>query len=300
MMQSLAAAVSGLQAEEIAMDVVANNIANANTTAFKGSESSFATLLSETLSAGSAPSTGLGGTNPVQVGLGTQVATIRPNMAEGSPQETGNPMDVAINGNGFLVLQGSQGTSYSRDGALTIDAQGNLVQAGSGAQVEGWMPSGGPTTTLTWNESSTSPAPTSTTPSPITVPQTVTGTTGTMALSSVAIGPNGVIVGTYQDASGNSEQLVVGQIATATFPNPAGLIATSGNSYVVGPDSGAAAYEQPGSSGAGSFLVGALEQSNVDIGTELTNMIVAERSYQVDAKVITTADSMLQSLIQVQ
>jgi len=296
MMQSLAAAVSGLDAEETAMNLVANNIANANTTAYKDSEASFATMLSQTLSGGSAPTTTMGGTNPVQIGLGTQIGAVTTNMAEGAPTETGNPMDVAINGNGFLVVRSASGTAYSRDGALSMDAQGNLVQADSGAQVEGWQPAGGSTTTLTWTAGSAPGAPT-----PINIPQTVTGTGGTtLSLSSLTISPNGVIIGTYQDANGNSEQAAVGQIAEATFSNPEGLVAAGGNAYIAGADSGTPNYVQPGSSGGGSFLVGALEQSNVDIGTELTNMIVAERSYQVDAKVITTADSMLQSLIQVQ
>jgi len=306
MMQSLAAAVSGLQGEQTAMNVIAENIANVNTTGFKGSDVNFATLLSQQLSSGSAPTKSSGGTDPMEIGLGTSVGSITTNMSEGPLQETSNPLDIAIEGNGFLTLSGSQGVVYSRDGALGLDANGNLVQASSGAIVEGWTPAGGPTTNLTWTESSTTPAPTSTTPGPLNIPGTYTPSGGSAEqLSGVAISPDGIVVATYEGSGGASTQVVVGQIALAVFPNPSGLVAVGQNAYTPGPNALASGgtgvpFAQPGSNGAGALAVGALEQSNVDISTELTNMIVAERTYEVDAKVITSSDNMLQALIQIQ
>ncbi|MDA8345033.1 MAG: flagellar hook-basal body complex protein [Thermaerobacter sp.] len=297
MMQALSSAVAGLDGEQTAMNVIGNNIANVNTTGFKSSSADFTTLLSQVLSSGSSPVlTGtapgtpvLGGTNPVEVGLGVGIGSINQNMAQGPLQQTGNPLDVAIQGNGFLTLSGAQGTVYSRDGGLEIDSNGDLVQASTGSLVEGWQASA--TGTITQSQTVT----------PLQIPQTYTPSGGTQeSLAAVAIGSNGVITATYQGASGTSNQVTVAQIALGTFPNANGLVAVSGTSYVVGPNSGSVTYAGPGSSGAGALAVGSLEQSNVDISQELTNMIVAERSYQVDAKVITTADTMLQSLIQIQ
>ncbi len=311
MMQALSSAVAGLDGEQTAMNVIGNNIANVNTIGFKSSSVDFTTLLSQLLSSGSAPvivggKAVLGGTNPQAVGLGVGIGTVTQNMAQGSLQQTGNPLDIAIQGNGFLTLQSTQGTVYSRDGGLEIDSNGDLVQASTGSLVEGYQPtitSSGTTPPTYAVGTYTPPAyPTATKPSPITIPQaiTVTGGTGTYNLGSVAIGADGTITATYQNSSGASSQVVLGQVAVAVVPNENGMVPVAGNAYTTGPNSGLPQYTGAGTNGAGSFAVGSLEQSNVDISQELTNMIVAERSYQVDAKVITTADSMLQSLIQVQ
>jgi flagellar hook protein FlgE len=323
MMQALSSAVAGLDGEQTAMNVIGNNIANVNTIGFKSSSVDFTTLLSQLLSSGSAPvitagKPTLGGTNPQAVGLGVGIGSITQNMAQGSLQQTGNPLDVAIQGNGFLVLTGTQGTVYSRDGGLEIDAQGDLVQASTGSLVEGFQPTPPPTPGSPWAVPAgnlipptgtawtpTYPAAGSTTGlAPINIPQQVTSGGTTYDLASVAIGSNGQITGTYQGtASGGSVssiQVLIGQIPVATFPNENGLIPVAGNAFTAGPNAGTFSLVGPGTSGGGSFAVGSLEQSNVDISQELTNMIVAERSYQVDAKVITTADDMLQSLIQVQ
>ncbi len=304
MMQALSSAVAGLDGEQTAMNVIGNNIANVNTTGFKSSSVDFTTLLSQVLSAGSSPvvstagAATLGGTNPMAVGLGVGIGSINQNMAQGPLQQTGNPLDIAIQGNGFLSLQGAQGTVYSRDGGLEIDANGNLVQASTGALVTGWQPPSPYYSTSTVNSGWT--ATTTNTPAPITIPQTIGTGSSAQQISSVAIGTDGTITATYEGANGTSTQAVVGTIAIGTFPNQNGLVAVAGTSYVPGPNSGKVTYSVAGTSGAGALAVGALEQSNVDISQELTNMIVAERSYQVDAKVITTADTMLQSLIGIQ
>ncbi len=317
MMQALSSAVAGLDGEQTAMNVIGNNIANVNTTGFKSSSVNFSTLLSQVLSSGSAPVTTagkptLGGTNPMAIGLGVGIGSISQNMSQGSLQQTGNPLDIAIQGNGFLTLSGAQGTVYSRDGGLEIDSNGNLVQASTGSLVEGWQPtitSNG--TTPPSDSVGTYTAPTfpvasssaTNLPGPIVIPQTITTTgTGTTQynLAAVAIGTDGTITGTYQSSTGTSQQVVLGQIAIATFPNQNGLVPVAGNAYTTGPNSGISSFTGAGTNGAGSLAVGALEQSNVNISQELTNMIVAERSYQVDAKVITTADTMLQALINIQ
>ncbi len=325
MMQALSSAVAGLDGEQTAMNVIGNNIANVNTIGFKSSSVDFTTLLSQLLSSGSAPVVGtsgptLGGTNPQAVGLGVGIGSITQNMAQGSLEQTGNPLDLAIQGNGFFMLKGSQGLVYSRDGGLEVDSNGDLVQASTGSLVEGFQPSGltnggtvpnnaivpPPSGTTQWTATyPTSTSGTSNQPAAIVIPQTLKDSSGnSYSLGSLAIGANGQITGTYQGTSTSGTtltmQVIVGQIPLATFTNENGLIPVAGNAYTTGPNSGGASLSGPGTNGAGALSVGALEQSNVDISQELTNMIVAERSYQVDAKVITTADTMLQSLIQVQ
>ena len=308
MMQALSSAVAGLDGEQTAMNVIGNNIANLNTTGFKASSVDFVTLLSQVLSTGSAPvlvagKPALGGTNPMTVGLGVGVGSIAQDMSQGSLQQTGNPLDLAIQGNGFFVLSGAQGTVYSRDGGLEVDANGDLVQASTGSLVEGYqtgitVTSGVASGTYT---PPTFPVTTTANLAPIEIPPQATlsgGTTGN--LSSLAIGADGTITATYQDNTGNSQQMDLGQIAIATVPNENGMVPVAGNAFAIGPNAGAVSFTGAGTNGGGSLAVGSLEQSNVDISKELTNMIVAERSYQADADVITTANNMMQSLIQVQ
>ncbi len=143
MLRSLFSGVAGLKSHQTRMDTIGNNIANVNTYGFKSGRTTFADTLNQTLSGASAPTTGLGGTNPKQIGLGTGVASIDTIFTDGSVQSTGKNTDLCLSGNGLFEVKNGQGTYYTRDGAFEFDASGNYVLPGSGLFVQGWMASGG-------------------------------------------------------------------------------------------------------------------------------------------------------------
>lgn len=138
MMRSLYSGITGLRNFQIAMDVVGNNIANINTVGFKASRVNFETMLSQTLKAGSAPQGNVGGTNPMQIGLGSQVSSIDKIMTQGSFQNTGVKTDLAIQGDGFFIVSNGNAYYYTRAGAFTLDSDGYLIQTSTGYKVQGW------------------------------------------------------------------------------------------------------------------------------------------------------------------
>lgn len=235
MMRSLYSAISGLKNHQIKMDVIGNNIANVNTTGFKRSRTSFATALSQSMKGASEPSVGgLGGTNPMQVGLGAMLGSIDQIMTQGSSQTTGNATDMMLQGPGFFVLD-KNGTVYSRSGAFTKDSVGNLVDAGTGAKVQGLMFASAAAEATATADIKTTAAGVQPTLVPI---QIVIGskpyTPGTQgngtepALDSFSIDQKGVITGVYitpatTTAAAITETHKIGQIAVAGFPNDAGL-----------------------------------------------------------------------------
>ena len=137
MLRALSSGVSGLRANQAALDVIGNNLANVNTPGFKGARTSFVDLLSQTLKGEQAPSGGRGGINPMQIGLGAALGAVRPNMAQGAVESTDNPTDLAIQGEGFFVLAENGQRVYTRAGAFALDAEGALVDAATGLRVQG-------------------------------------------------------------------------------------------------------------------------------------------------------------------
>lgn len=139
-LRSLFSGISGLQTHQVRLDVISNNIANVNTTAFKASRVRFEDILSQTTEIATAPESGRGGQNPVQVGLGVTGASIQRDMRQGSIETTGRSTDLAIQGNGFFVLRNGESVAeyYSRDGSFEVDADGDLVKASNGYRVQGW------------------------------------------------------------------------------------------------------------------------------------------------------------------
>jgi flagellar hook protein FlgE len=292
MMRGMYAAISGLEAHQTMLDVTANNLANVDTVGFKSQSTDFADELSQQISSATSPNSFSGGTNAEQIGLGVQVGAVESNMNEGSFQTTGNPLDVAIQGGGFLEvanaaaptaaaptaadLQGAVPDAstfqYTRAGNLTVNSNGYLVTQtgqyviGQGTQVTGGQTQPNGTEQL------------------INIPTSA---------SNVAIGKNGQI--TYTAADGTPQ--TAGYLEMSSFPNPAGLTRDGGNTYSASPSSGSPTAGTPGGSGLGSTIGGTLEMSNVDMATEFTNMITAERGYQANSKVITTADQMLQTVV---
>lgn len=445
MMGAFYSGVSGLKSQTYALDVISNNIANVSTTGYKAQRVSFSDLLSQTLSAATAPDGNLGGTNAEQIGLGVGINSTDINMTQGSSESTGVDTDVAISGDGFLVVQGgSQGQyQYTRDGELTIDSNGNITV--NGYKVCGWdnytesadgtyanntdksvaplniysgtdasgntvnkkimapevtttstfsgnLPSSVTASTtassansktstvsvydaqgneydlsVTWSKTAVNsdgttdwtwtaatPATTaaakislsnatgtlefdssgkivttksadSATPAITITPASTVGTaafTDTLnftglstynassttdssiivvtdgcpagTLQSEAIGSDGTITGTYS----NGKTQPLGQIAVADFTNSQGLNKIGSNLYATSNNSGAVTYNVPGSSGTGTLSADTLEASNVDLANELSQMMITERAYQGNTKAISTADEMLQYLLQ--
>lgn len=274
MIRSLYSAISGLKNHQVKMDVIGNNIANVNTTGFKKSRVTFSTMLSQTLKGASAPITGgppnIGGTNPMQVGLGVSLGSIDQIMTQGSVQSTGNPTDMMIQGPGLFVLT-TNGTDrvYSRAGAFSLDALGYLVDPGTGAQV------------LADDDD---PA------LPIFIDQAL--------YSRFNVDPQGTITGYALDGTPTTLQ----SIAIAKFTNPAGLANLGGNFYQETNNSGpyviygADAADEPYPTGT-VLVPNAVEMSNVDLSTEFTDMIVTQRGFQANSRVITVSDTLLEELI---
>ena len=313
MLRSLFAGISGLRVNQTALDVTGNNIANANTVGFKSSSAVFSDTLSQMLTAASAPARSgtLGGTNAIQIGLGTQLAAVKTNFTQGANETTGVATDMMLSGDGFFVV-GDGGNKYlTRAGAFSFDASGNLVGP-DGKQVQGYAVTtyedgtGKPIGTDQDNATGLTDA----TPlKPINLKMNDTADNPALTtyfggadpkpeLQSYTIGADGTITGTYS----NGERLAIAKIAVANVQNPQGLEKAGDSEYVVSPNSGAIEYGVPGQvtdyGQNAKITTGALEMSNVDLSSEFTNLILAQRGFQAASKVITTSDEVLDTLIQ--
>ena len=260
MIRSLWISKTGLEAQQTQMDVISNNLANINTVGFKRSRAVFEDLLYQNIRQPGAQSS-----QQAQIPSGLQIGTgVRPIAAErihtqGNLQQTGNKLDVAIQGEGFFqVLMPDGTTAYTRDGSLQTDNQGQLVTA-NGFVIQ--------------------PA--------LTIPANAT---------SVTIGQDGVVSVTQ---AGSAAAVQVGSLQLATFINPAGLESKGQNLYLETAASGAPSTNVPGTNGAGTLSQGMVETSNVNVVEELVNMIQAQRAYEINSKSITTSDQMLQRLSQI-
>jgi flagellar hook protein FlgE len=419
MLRSLFSGVSGLEAHQTMLDVVGNNIANVNTPGFKDSDAEFEDTLSQVIKSAGSPQGAQGGSNPAQVGLGVQVAAVSTNWSQGPTQTTGVDTDLMIQGDGFFVVNDGGQQVYTRNGAFSPDANGNLTTA-DGAVVQGWTATNGtvntngqvgpiklplgssmaPTATTAVGLVGNLPAVTTagttidnqvtgynaqgiatqytlqysytanaTTPGnpgtwalsvidPSTTPPTTTALGGTTlsfvtaaptppattpavgtysgtpnpavyttaggqainfdlsgvtnfggqntvaigtadgntmgSLSSYSISPDGTIEGVYS----NGMKQPLGQIAMATFNNPQGLAKAGNSDYTESVNSGQAQIGVASTGSRGSLVSGALEGSNVDLSQEFSNLIIAERGFEANSKVITTSDDILQALVQ--
>ena len=410
MLRSLFSGVAGLRNHQFRMDVIGNNIANINTIGFKSGRVRFAEALSQMLQ-GASPGDGTrGGTNPLQIGLGVQLAGVDNMFTQGTLQTTGLGTDLAIQGQGFFILGDGKGLSYTRDGAFGFDAQGRLVDPTSGRIVQGYaadatgaIPAGtalagirinldaispaNPSTTLTIHgnlnadPADTNPAEVTATvydslgnqhtltlkltktatantwDVAVTAPSGATGGTGTLTfnpdgtfasstvtnisipgtgganaitLDMTSAGTNpfraltqtagastpfifnqdgyaaGTITRTSIDAQGhivasfsNGVTRTLAQIGMARFANESGLSKGEGNSWTESLNSGRAVVAQAGAGSLGTIAAGALEGSNVDLAQEFTDLIVAQRGFQANARIITTGDEMLTELVNI-
>ena len=274
MLRSMYSGVSGLRTHQTMMDVVGNNIANVNTAGFKASTTVFQDVLSQTLQGAAAPGVPAGttgGTNPAQVGLGVQLAGISTNTSQGSSQLTGRATDLAVQGDGYFAIQQNGEELYTRAGSFNIDATGQLTTA-SGGLVRA-VPG----------------SPGATAGGFIQVPMDG-------SIESFSIGPDGNVSGVRADGTGMQD---LGQVALATFPNPGGLEKVGGSLLRVSQNSGAVILGAgaPGTNGRGTLAVGVLEMSNVDLAQEFTNLIVAQRGFQANSRIISASDELLQDLV---
>ncbi|HNR32637.1 MAG TPA: flagellar hook protein FlgE [Candidatus Hydrogenedentes bacterium] len=414
--------VNGLLVQQRKLDVVASNIANVNTTGYRGARVLFQDLFSQTLAGGSAPVGNFGGTNPLQVGLGVQIASIDTNFEQGSLITTGVSSDLAIQGAGFFILSDGLNDRYSRDGSFRINANGVLVDPATGLRVRGFManeqgvidtnaaptditiPVGatgivratenatlignlnadvaaGTTVTrsitvydslgtarevsllftktantnewsweATFNGVTVSPVPAGTitfSPDGTLVDDPLTPQDETLGLISIPVAafptdtalpatpfefaihfgaltqlsmgadansdvtlrnqdgfPRGVLqsfnIGGNGEINGvftNGLTKVIAQVALATFANVSGLERDGNNLFRETPASGTAQVGGPQSGGRGSVSGGVLENSNVDLGAEFSNLIITQRGFQANARTISAADTLLQETV---
>jgi flagellar hook protein FlgE len=413
MMRALFAGVSGLRNHQTKMDVIGNNIANVNTTAFKSSRVTFKEAFVQLLQGASRPPGNTGGINPIQIGTGMNVASIDQLFTQGSLETTGQPLDLAIQGDALFTLSDGPRRVYTRAGNFQLDAQGHLIAPSSGFVVQGinadalgnfstgaaigpiqlrlgdkapakqtsqvtlsgnldsnaaigdthsmsitvYDSTGAPqvlqlsftkTATGAWDWTPTcataaiTPAGTGSitfsntgslssftypggggtitlTPangaSPFSIsinPGTINGIDGLASysnpsnavinsqdgyiagsLQSISVDPKGVISGYFTNGVTRS----LAQIALGQFTNPSGLLRSGDNTYLESANSGSAVVGFAGGTITSAITPGALEGSNVDISQEFTNMIVAQRGFQANARVITSSDEMLQELV---
>jgi flagellar hook protein FlgE len=295
MMAGMYAAISGLDANQAMLNETAADLANVNTVGYKAASVTFADSLTQVMHGASGPTPTNGGSNPEQIGLGVQVEATVNEMSEGAFQTTNDPLDVAIEGNGFLrvgpgapkegkLTEGlPTNVNYTRAGDLTTDAAGYLTTQ-SGEYVIGR------------NAEVTSEAETGDT---YTAGKKDTYIQIPPGSSNITIGENGAV--SYTDENPESKQylqrVTAGYLSLATFANESGLERLGGSLWAGTSNSGTPLVGTPDTSGYGSTIGGELEMSNVDLAGEMTNMITAERGYQANSRVISTADEMLSTLV---
>lgn len=257
MNQALWVAKTGLDAQQTRMTVISNNLANANTTAFKSDHASFQDLLYQNVrQPGGASSQQTQLPSGLMVGTGVQVVSTQKHFTQGNIQQTGNALDLAVNGRGFFqVLKPDGSTAYTRDGSFQINAQGQLVTSTGYAVQPG-----------------------------IQIPA---------AAQSITIGADGTV---SVQLAGQANPVQVGTLTLTDFINPAGLQSDGQNLYSETASSGPAQQAAPGLSGMGTLQQGATESSNVNVVEQLVDMIETQRAYEMSSKAISTVDSMLSRL----
>ena len=259
MINSLWISKTGMQAQQTQLDVISNNMANVSTNGFKRASAVFEDLMYQNLrQVGAAADEQNQLPTGLQLGLGVRTVATSRQFTQGSLQQSGNQLDIAVNGTGFLQVALPDGTTgYTRDGSLQVDAQGRLVTSGG-------LPIAGD----------------------ITVPAEA---------QNVTISADGIV---SAKLPGNPDPQQIGNIELASFINPAGLEPLGQNMYAETVASGAPNNGAPGTGGLGKLMQGYVETSNVNVVQELVTMIQTQRAYEMNSKAITTSDQMLQRLSQ--
>jgi flagellar hook protein FlgE len=276
------AGVAGLRSHQTMLDVTSSNLANVNTTGYKSSRVTFEDTLYQTVrgSTGGALATA-GGVNPLQLGLGVGVGSVDGIFSQGSAQVTNRGTDVAIQGEGFFVVQDPAGQQlFTRAGSFGWDSAGNFVTS-NGNLVVGW--NGGSPPDGTPVDTTGAAAPIGMAPADL------------ANISDIGVAADGTISG--RDDTG--AVVYLGTIALASFQNVNGLNRVGDTMYAASPASGVPDIGVAGTAARGSMEGGALEMSNVDIAQEFTQLILAQRGFQANARTITTSDEVLQEVVNI-
>ena len=299
MMRSLYSGISGLKNHQTRMDVIGNNIANVNTTGYKMSRVIFQDIFSQTVSGGKANTDISGGTNPMQIGLGIKLSTVDVIHTAAPFGRTDNPFDMMVSGDGFFVVEAPGGLLYTRAGNFKLDDAGYLTTS-DGYYVQGYT---GDLTEIFDPQDPTDPKfeidYDALTPIRLRYEKEVPGanqgdpTTKKMIdLVGFAVGDDGSV-----SVMIDNEKVVIAKIALAMFSNPGGLEKAGGSMYRVTASSGEPVYTLAQANGAGDIKGGGLEMSNVDLATEFTDMIVTQRGFQANSRIITVSDTLLEELV---
>jgi len=253
---ALNVARTGLEAQDARMRVIANNLANVGTTAFKRDRANFATLAYQDARVAGQQSSGeTQYATGLNLGTGVSIQSTTHIATQGALNTTDNSLDMAISGEGYFVVAQPNGTTaYTRDGSFTRSAEGQMVTS------QGYVVQ-----------------------PPITIPE---------GAQSITVGDDGTVSVTTQ---GNATPTQIGQITTASFANPAGLQATGDNFLLETSASGPAQIGVAGSAGHGTVKQGMLESSNVNVVQELVDMIECQRAYEINSKMISAVDDMLKN-----
>jgi len=255
MLRSLFIAATGMEAQKLNIDVIANNLANANTVGYKKSRADFQELIYQSLrTPGATSAEGAQIPSGIQVGLGVRPVAVQKIFQQGDFVQTGNSLDLVIEGDGFFQILMPDGTiAYTRSGAFKLDSEGRIVNS------DGYPLEPG-----------------------ITVPSNTLN---------ITVGSDGKV--TVLQA-GSTTPTEIGQIELARFINPGGLKAIGRSLYVNTASSGEATTGNPGAEGIGTIAQGFVEMSNVNVVEEMVNMIISQRAYEISSKAVQTSDEMLQ------
>ena len=254
MMRSLMTAGNGMIAQQHNLDVIANNLANVNTAGFKQQRAEFQDLMYQTVHGAAMSQEGAATpTESLQIGMGTRIAATASNFKAGTLETTGNPLNMAISGNGFFKLKGGDGKPvYTRDGSFKLNGDGKIVNSdGLFLDTDVEIPNG---------------------------------------TTAVYVDKTGTVRGIK---AGETDASDLGKIGLTAFPNPGGLLRLGNNLFGATEGSGPVAEGAPGAAGMGDLTSGAIETSNVEVVEEMTRMITAQRAYEINSKAIQTADDML-------
>ncbi|MBU8594850.1 flagellar basal-body rod protein FlgF [Shouchella clausii] len=263
MIRSMYSGISGMKGFQTKLDVVGNNIANVNTHGFKKGRVMFQDMVSQQVQGPMAATPDRGGVNSKQIGSGSMVGAIDTVHTGGGNQYTGRELDLAINGDGYFAVQIGADTFYTRAGNIYIDNEGNVVNS-SGAYLLG----------ADGNRLQIDPALLD-------------------DMEGISVNKQGEIIVSIQ----GQENSITLQLGVANFANPEGLNSAGGSLFTATPASGPANLVIPGTQGTGEIQSGYLEMSNVDLAEEFSEMIVAQRGFQANSRIITTSDEILQELV---
>ncbi|WP_363549222.1 flagellar basal body rod protein FlgG [Caldifermentibacillus hisashii] len=298
MLRSMYSGISGMKNMQIKLDVIGNNIANVNTFGFKKGRITFKDAMYQTIGSASGGTATRGGINAKQVGLGSEIASIDTIHTESSMQNTSRPLDLAItNGDGYFVVNDGGQYYFTRAGNFYIDKEGFLVNS-DGYRVQGIINPKNPGNAENPENPGNveNPENTGNAEKPetedIKIPKQKPVDGKSVGLQSISISQTGEIIAQYENETVDT----IGNIALARFSNAEGLDKAGGNLFQRSPNSGAPQFGIGGGS-YGTVVSGKLEMSNVDLSEEFTEMIVAQRGFQANSRIITTSDEILQELV---